>query len=136
MGLTKRKDSWYVEFHVLDDGKHLSLARGVAGAKLKRWKVSSTNRTIAKQQEALIQTDLMKGLIKSEHVQGPIHFKNLAEAYVAAPEIKRQALYDWKVRMVRGRLLQFFGNKMIGTITAGMIEDYRDKRRSLGVMAH
>ena len=62
----------------MDDGKHLSLARGVAGARLKRWKVGSTNRTIAKQQEALIKTELMKGVIKSEHVQGPILFKNLA----------------------------------------------------------
>jgi integrase len=129
MGLTRRKDSWYVEFHVLDDGKHLSLARGVAGAKLKRWKVSSTNRTIAKQQEALIKTDLMKGLIKSEHLQGPVLFKNLAEAYLAAPEIKRQALYDWKVRIVKGRLLLVFGDKMISTITPGMIEEYRAKRR-------
>src|SRR5262249_22291170 len=127
VGLTRRKDSWYVEFHVLDDGKHLSLARGVPGAKLKRWKVSSTNRTIAKQQEALIKTDLMKGLIKSEHLQGPVLFKNLTEVYLAAPEIKRQALYEWKVRMVRGRLLPVFGDKIINTITAGMIEDYRAK---------
>src|SRR5262245_3083064 len=129
MGLTKRKDSWYVEFHVLDDGKHLSLARGVTGARLKRWKVSSLNRTIAKQQEALIKTELMKGLIKSEHVQGPVSFKNLAELYLAAPEIQRQALYDWKVRLVRGRLLPTFGDKLITTITAGMIEEYRAKRR-------
>jgi hypothetical protein len=28
MGLTKRKDSWYVEFPVIDDGKALQLARG------------------------------------------------------------------------------------------------------------
>lgn len=55
MGLTKRKDSYYVEFHVLDDGKTFTLARGVAGAKLKRWKVSSLNKTVAKQQEALIK---------------------------------------------------------------------------------
>ncbi|HKC95707.1 MAG TPA: hypothetical protein VKB81_16960, partial [Nitrospira sp.] len=73
--------------------------------------MSSTNRTIAKQQQALIKTDLMKGLIKSEHL------KNLAEAYLAAPEIKRQALYDWKVRMVGGRLLPVFGDKLINTIT-------------------
>ena len=122
-------DSYYVEFHVVDDGKHLSLARGLAGAKLKRWKVSSTNRTIAKQQEALIKTELMKGLIKSEHLQGPLLFKTLAEAYLTAPEIQRQALYDWKVRMVRGRLLPLFGDKIITTITAGMIEEYRAKRR-------
>ena len=31
MGLTKRKDSYYVEFHVLDDDKTLSLAPSVLG---------------------------------------------------------------------------------------------------------
>ena len=36
MGLTKRRDSYYVEFPVLDNGKTLMLARGIAGAKLKR----------------------------------------------------------------------------------------------------
>ena len=65
MGLTKRKDSYYVEFPVLDDGKTLRLAPSVIGAKLKRWKVSSLNKTVAKEQEALIKTDLMKGLVKS-----------------------------------------------------------------------
>ena len=47
MGLTKRKDSYYVEFHVLDDGKTLTLAPCVSGGKLKRWKVGSLNRTVA-----------------------------------------------------------------------------------------
>ena len=32
-----------------------------AGARLKRWKVGSLNKTAAKQQEAMIKTDLMKG---------------------------------------------------------------------------
>lgn len=31
MGLTKRKESYYVEFPVLDDGKVLMLARGIVG---------------------------------------------------------------------------------------------------------
>lgn len=35
MGLTKRKDGWYVELPVLDDGKVLQLARGTPKAKLK-----------------------------------------------------------------------------------------------------
>ena len=42
MGLTKRRDSYYVEFRVLDDGKTLRLATSVAGARLKRWKVGSS----------------------------------------------------------------------------------------------
>lgn len=54
MGLTKRKDGWYVEFPVIDDGKVLALARGRPDAKLKRWKTNTTNRTMGKQQEALI----------------------------------------------------------------------------------
>jgi len=70
MGLTKRKDRWYVEFPVLDDGKTLTLAGGTPGAKIKRWKTGMPNRAIAKQQEALFKTDLMTGLVKSERVQG------------------------------------------------------------------
>lgn len=36
MGLTKRHDSYYVEFRVVDDGKVLRLANERQGAKLKR----------------------------------------------------------------------------------------------------
>ena len=32
-------DGYYVEFPVLDDGKVLTLARGIHGARLKRWKL-------------------------------------------------------------------------------------------------
>ena len=63
MGLTKRKDSYYVEFPVMDDGKLLTLAQG-GGGRLKRWKVGSLNKTVAKQQEAIYKTDLMKGTIQ------------------------------------------------------------------------
>jgi hypothetical protein len=49
MGLTKRKDGWYVEFPVVDDGKVLTLARGTPGAKLKRWKTLIPNKTLAGQ---------------------------------------------------------------------------------------
>jgi integrase len=118
-----------VEFPVLDDGKALRLARGIVGAKLKRWKVGTTNRTIAKQQEALIKTELMKGLIRSDQVIGPITFKALAEAYLAAPEIKRQTVYAWKVQIVKGKLLPLYGDRLITTITPGMIEEYRAVRR-------
>ena len=67
MGLTKRRDSYYVEFHVRDDGKTLSLASAAQGGKLKRWKVGSLNKTVTKQQEAMIKTDLMKGVIKGDN---------------------------------------------------------------------
>jgi integrase len=130
MGLTRRKDGYYVEFSVLDNGKTLTLARGVGGAKLKRWKTGATNRTVAKQQEAIIKTDLMKGIVKSDQVQSPLTFKALAEAYLALPDVKRQACFQWKVQTVNSRLLPAFGDKLIQTITPGMIEDYREQRRT------
>ena len=34
MGLTRRKDGYYVEFRVLDDGKTLALAHRDTGGKL------------------------------------------------------------------------------------------------------
>jgi len=61
MGLTKRKDGYYVEFRVLDDGKTLSLASGIHGARLMRWKVGCANKTIALQQAA--------GTMPTERVQ-------------------------------------------------------------------
>ena len=131
MGLTKRKDSYYVEFSVLDDGKTFTLARGVAGAKLKRWKVSSLNKTMAKQQEALLKTNLMKGLVKSDQVQGPMTFKVLAEAYLALPRVMAQANYKRKQRWVELRFLPAFGaNRLITAITPESIEAYYQSRRN------
>jgi hypothetical protein len=92
-----------------NDGKTLLHARGVPGARLKRCKVGSTNRTIAKQQEALIKMDLMMGTIKSEHVQGPTSFDAHTERYLAAPEIKKQTVYMWKKQAIKGKLLPVLG---------------------------
>jgi len=46
-----------VEFPVVDDGKVVTLAKGTPGANFKRWKTSTANKTVAKQQEAKIKTD-------------------------------------------------------------------------------
>jgi integrase len=62
MGLTKRKDSYYVQFSVLDDGTTLTLARGAPGAKLKRWKVGCRNKDEAVKQEGIIKTKLLEGM--------------------------------------------------------------------------
>jgi len=130
MGLTRRKDSFYVEFRVTDDGKTFSLARGVPGARLKRWKVSSLNKTVARDQESLIKSDLMKGLVKSEQVQGPMTFKALTEAYLALPRVMAQANYERKQRWVELRFLPTFGaNRLITAITPESIEAYYQSRR-------
>src|SRR5690242_13469062 len=68
MGLTRRKDSYYVEFRVLDDGKALKLSNG-GGGQLKRWKVGSLNKTVAKQQEAIIKTKLLSGQVPSPLIE-------------------------------------------------------------------
>ncbi len=129
MGLTRRKDSFYVEFRVIDDGKTFSLARGIPGARLKRWKVNSLNKAVAKQQEALIMTDLMKGIVKSDQVQGPMTFKALTEAYLALPRVMVQANYKRKQRWIELRFLPTFGaNRLITAITPESIEAYYQSR--------
>ncbi len=129
MGLTKRKDGWYVEFPVLDDGKVLTLARGTPGSKVKRWKTGTNNRTVAKQQEAMIKTDLMKGMIKSDQVQGAITFKKLSEQYLSTHVVKNQATYKWKISTIQKKLVPFLGNKIVSSITLSMIENFRELRR-------
>jgi hypothetical protein len=97
MGLTKRlwiktskgkryDGSYCVEFRVIDDGKTLRLAS--SGGKLKRWRVGSLNKTAAKQQEAIIKTDLMKGLVESPQAKS-ITFKEWGETYLNLEEVKR-----------------------------------------------
>ena len=128
MGLTRRRDSFYVEFPVLDDGKTLTLARGIVGAKLKRWKVGSVNRTVAKQQEAIIKTDLMKGAIKSEQAR-PLLFKEWGLRYLELEEVKRLESYRDRARIVRDQLIPFFGNTLLQEIRPEQIEAYRAQRR-------
>src|SRR5213593_4092365 len=94
MGLTRRKDGYYVEFPVLDDGKTMTLARGIPGARIKRWKTGTANRTLAKQQEALIKTDLMKGIVKSDKGPSPMTFRAWAEQYLALQEVKDLRSYQ------------------------------------------
>jgi integrase len=127
MGLTKRTDSYYVEFPVLDDGKVLTLARGIAGAKLKRWKVGCLNRTVAKQQEALIKTELMKGRITSDQNR-PMLFKQWALDYIELESVKRLKSYRDRARIITQQLIPFFGSTLLNEIRPRDIERYRADR--------
>lgn len=127
MGLTRRKDSYYVEFRVLDDVKTLILARGIAGAKLKRWKVGSINRTLAKQQEALIKTELMKGAVKSERA-APVLFSEWALTYLGLAEVKALSTFQDRYESVHYQLIPFFGSRLLGDIMPGDIEAFRARR--------
>ena len=128
MGLTRRKGSYYVQFPVLDDGKTLALARGIAGAKLKRWKVGSLNKTMAKQQEAIIKTELMKGVVKSERVT-PVRFLEWALTYLGLPEVTALCTFQDRYESVHYQLIPFFGSTLLGDITPGNIEAFRTQRR-------
>ena len=128
MGLTKRKDGWYVEFPVLDDGKVLALARGTPGAKLKRWKVASNNKTVAKEHEAKYRTDLLMGKIKSQRESGQMTFDALANIYLKTQTVRDHATYPWKKSAIEKRFLPTFGNVLLNRISPLMIEQYRENR--------
>ena len=131
MGLTKRKDGYYVEFRVLDDGKTLTLARGVAGAKLRRWKTYSTNKKVADGEASRIFQDLVNGRIKSEQQPGPMVFKELTKAYLADPKIQRQVIYERKRTWIEQRFLPALGEQMpVDAITPERIEAYLEGRRT------
>ena len=130
MGLTKRKDGWYVEFRVVDDDKVLSLSPGGAIGRMKRWKTGTDNKTMARQQEAMIKTDLMKGKITSERSKSAT-FSQWAETYLQLEEVKSLRSYKDRVATIRFQLIPFFGRKELQDITAEDIENYRAKRKLL-----
>lgn len=128
MGLTMRRDSCYVEFRVLDDGKILRLAPNGVG-KLKRWKVGSRNRGFAKDQEAVIKTKLLAGQMLSpalERAQA-ITFREWAEMYLSLEEVRRLTTYEDRKLKV-SHLVEFFGNCPLSSITPDDVAVYRAQR--------
>ena len=128
MGLTKRRDSYYVEFPVLDDGKALKLAPPGTG-KLKRWKVGTLNRRYAKDQEAIIKTRLLSGQIPSPAVARAeaMTFRQWAEIYLNLEEVKKLKSYPLR-RLYVGNLVKFFGDKPLAVITPEDVAAYRAQR--------
>src|SRR5215470_3417052 len=102
MGLTKRKDSYYVEFRVLDDWEALKPASG-GGGQLKRWKVGSLNKTVAKQQEAILKTQLLTGQIPSpgKARAQSVTFRQWAEQYLDLEQVKKIKSYRMRRDHVR-----------------------------------
>jgi integrase len=103
------------------------LARGIAGAKLKRWKVGSLNKTVAKQQEALIKTELMKGMVRSDQARS-LTFKEWGETYLNLEEVRHLRSYMDRVHIVRHQLIPFFGGKLLTEITPRDVEEFRRPR--------
>ena len=128
MGLTKRKDSYYVEFRVLDDGEALRLARGTGG-QLKRWKVGSLNKTAAKQQESLLRTQLLTGDIPSpaKARAESVTFRQWAKQYLGLEPVRRLRGFAIR-RLYVENLVEFFGDRVLGSITPEDVAAYRAQR--------
>ena len=130
MGLTKRRDSYYVEFRVIDseDGKSLVLASGVPGARKKRWKVGCLNKTIAKETEAAIKTRILLGQERTEQAK-PILFKEWAKNYLALEEVKRLRSFVGRSHSIEKHLIPFLGGKLLSEIKPQDIEAFRAQRK-------
>jgi integrase len=130
MGLTKRRDSYYVEFRVIEseDGKSWSLASGIPGAKKKRWKVGGLNKTIAREMESAIKTRLLLGHEKTEQAK-PILFRNWAKAYLDLESIKTLRSYQDRLEIVERQLVPFFGGKVLTEIRPHDVEVFRAQRK-------
>ncbi len=128
MGVVLRKDGLYIQFPVVDDGKVLQWGRGNPTAKLKRWKTHTTNKTMAKQQEAKIKTDLMMGKIPSE-ISKPIFFAEWGETYLGLEEVRNLKSYKERVHALRLQLIPFLGKKLLNEIHANDVEAFRVQRR-------
>src|SRR5215831_20223411 len=137
-GHQKVIESYYIEFHVVDDGAVLKLAHG-GGGQLKRWKVGSVNKTVAKQHEAVIKTRLLTGQIPSptKVKAQSVTFRQWAEQYLELEQVKKLKSYRMRKDYVRN-LINYFSNKPLGAITPEDVRKYRAQRvgpngRSLAV---
>ncbi len=128
MGLTKRRDGWYVEFRVVDDDKVLSLSPGGTIGRMKRWKTGTPNKTVAKQWEAKIKTDLLMGKILSSYSK-VMSFKEWGEQYLKLEEVRSLRSYQDRVEIVRLQLVPFFGSKALNEIKPEHVETYRQQRK-------
>ena len=130
MGLTRRRDSYYVEFFVLDNGRRLLLARGIPGARLKRWRVGCLNKTTAKDHEATIKHQLLSGTMLSERARETIMtFGQWATEYQTIEEVAGLRSYKERCQRIRQVLIPFFGNNtLLQDISAKDVERFRQER--------
>lgn len=83
---------------------------------------------MAKQHEAMIQTEVMKGLMISEQAR-PVMFKEWGEIYLALEAVKRLRSYKERQHALTLQLIPFLGSQAITDITTDDVEAYRGQRR-------
>ncbi len=82
---------------------------------------------MAKQQEAMIKTDLMKGLVKSESSRC-MTFAKWGETYLGLEGVKALRTYVDRVQTLRYQLIPYFAKRALNEITPEDIESYRAQR--------
>jgi integrase len=82
---------------------------------------------MAKQQEAIYKTDLMKGAIKSHHSKC-YSFAEWGTKYLELEEVRVLRSYRDRVHAVRLQLIPFFGKKPLNEILPEDVETYRAQR--------
>lgn len=130
MGLTKRSDSWYVEFRVIDDGQVLRLA-GPGEGKLKRWKTGTHEKRLAEKQESILKTRLLAGDIKSPSLERPLSFGDWVARYLALPEVRALRSYRRLPHVLR-RFADRWTGRTLSSIRPEDVYAYRAARLADG----
>lgn len=130
MEIEKRKDGYYVAFHVLDNGKTRSLLPRAQGGKLDRWKVGCASKTVAQQQEAIIRVKLLAGTMPSKRAQqAVVTLGQWASEYKAIEEVTRLRSYKERCQRIDQVIVPFFGSqRLLQELTAKDVEAFRQER--------
>ena len=135
MGLTLRKDSYYVQFPVKDDGTTLTLARGTPGSRLMRWKVGCRNKEEARRQEAIIKTQLLQG---TPLVPEPAETRVTVREYVQRWLPRAQSTLAAKTLRNYTRILALYilpplGNQTLKGITWADVKGLLNEKQQAGL---
>ena len=111
--------SYYVQFYVREDNNTRTLTPKGTGAKLKRWRVPCDNKGIARQQEAIIKAQLLKGQpLISEPTRPDLTMREYAMRWLETGKgllaVKTQANYHQLLNLY---VLPCLGEKVLRSIT-------------------
>jgi integrase len=113
----------------------LKLARGVPGAKLKRWKVGCRNKEEAQLQEAIIRRQLLEGLRDTpEPVLPPLVLREYVERWLltAKTQLAARTLRGYQ-QVLRLHIFPALGNRRINTLTWADVRAFLNERQQQGL---
>ena len=136
--LFRSKDSYYVQFPVVDDGAKLKLGIGVPGARLRRWKVGCLNKAVAKEQEGVIKTQLMAGItLAPEPVVRAVTLREYAEKWLSTARsslaVKTQTGYRQILKLY---VLPALGDRSLKSLTWANVKSLLNDKQREGLSVH